>query len=276
MGLEGGSRRAAVEPGRASRTSLRRLLSAAALALVLLGRRAPASAAPIQAFDVSRLPPVRLQMVSARTRQPIHASRLWVETFERDGEQLLAVHAETTRPAGGKADSRILVRDDGTLRCLEDEYRLRDGAGETLALSLRQFRSDALPFSGQSVPDDTYSITEGMLYLLGHLPRDGDGHGSFHVLGVSQAFKVNLRKHGTEEVSVPAGRFTCDHLRMRVDAESLGLPAVVRPFARLFLPEIEAWVTREPPHLTVRLQGPFGPPEDRDVLIELVAIESPG
>lgn len=268
--------RRAIELSRPPRTLQRRVLVPAALALgLLVWSCTAASAAPIQGFDFTQLPPLRLQMVSARTRQPIQTSRLWVERFDRDGARLLAVHAATARPANATMESRMLLSAGASMRCLEEEHRVRTADGETVALSVRQFRPEALSFPGQSVPDDTYSITEGMLYLLGHVPLDRDGDASFHVLGVSQAFRLNLRKHGSEEITVPAGRFACDHVRMRIDAESLGLPAVLRPFARLFLPELEAWIARDPPHLTVRLSGPFGPPDDRDVLIELTEIEAP-
>jgi hypothetical protein len=235
-----------------------------------------AVAAPIQTPDVTHLPALTIQMVSARSGKVIQTSRVWVEPYERDGEALIAIHSKAARQAGNTIESRVVLRAGATLRCLEEEHHVRAGDGETLAETVRQFRADALPFAGQAVPDDTYAITEGMFYLLGYLPMDGDGAGSFHVLGMSQPFKVEVRRHGAEDVSVPAGRFLCDHLRMRLDAESFGLPAVLRPFARLILPEFDVWIARAPPRLAVRLSGPFGPPDDRDVFLELGAIDGAG
>ena len=253
----------------ASDTTRQAIVSLAALLLSC----GAAVSAPIATPDFARMPALDLRMVSARTGNVIQTSRIWSEPIVRRGEPLIVLHERAALQTGRTLESQMLLQPGATLRCLEEEHRVQGDDGEILATTMRQFRPDALLFQGLPVPDDTYPLSGSLLYLLGYLPLDADGEGSFHLLGPMQAFKLNARRHGSEDISVPAGHFACNHLRLQPDAESLNLPAVFRPFARLLLPEFNAWIMRDPPHLTVRATGPFGAPEDRDVILEVVAIE---
>ena len=255
------------------RTTQRDVAPAVFAMLWVLACGARVGATPIPSPDFLKLPALRLRVVSQHTGNLIQTSRLWTESVESNGETLVAVHETANLPSGSTLESRTLLRPGASVRPLQVERRIRAADGVTLALDMRQFRPDAFPYSGMTVPDDTYPLNQILLYLIGYLPLDAAGVGSFYVLGEVQAYKLDVWKHGTEEIDVPAGHFACDHLRLRPNPESFNIPAILRPLVPLFLPDIDAWVTREPPHLTVRIRGPLGPPNDRDVVLELLARE---
>ncbi|MBI3783321.1 MAG: hypothetical protein HY270_07960 [Deltaproteobacteria bacterium] len=181
----------------------------------------------------------------------------------------------TAFAAGATREAYTTFEPGPPLRCLREEHRIFTALNETLTQTIRQFRPDALPFDGLDVPLDTYPLNESLLYLLGGIQFDAKGNATFHVLGLVEALQMDVWRHGTEDVNVPAGHFSCDHIRMRPNAESLRLPAMLRPIAPLFLPEFEAWIDRAEPHLAVRIKGPFGPPSDRDAMLELVETVPP-
>ncbi|HVM97537.1 MAG TPA: hypothetical protein VMT89_14165 [Candidatus Acidoferrales bacterium] len=230
-------------------------------------------AAPIVRTDLRQLPPFSVQMVSTSSGKILQSSRVWVAPQPVDGQGDVVIRVSTPLAEGVTRQAETLLQPGPTLRCLREGHHIFNAQGETLAETVRQFRPDALPFAGLEVPTDTYPINESLLYLLAGLPFDEKGNATFHVLGLVEALQMDVWRHGVEEVRVPAGNFSCDHIRMRPNAESLRLPAMLRPLAKLFLPEFEAWIDRAEPHLAVRIKGPFGPPNDRDVVLEVVEIE---
>ena len=229
-----------------------------------------AAAGEIPSPDFAHLPPIATRTVAESTGEVLSSSRAWIEPVTRDGESLVAVRSRTFQPLGTTVEERTLLRAGATVRCLEEEHRVVDAKGETVALNMKQFRHEALPFLADAVPPDTYPPGAALLYLLGNLPLDGDGRGSFHVMGESMVWRMLAWDGGKEEISVPAGRFSTRRLRLRPDPESLGFPGFLRPFVRYFIPEFEAWIASEAPHLAVRVKGPLGPARERDVVVELV------
>ncbi len=229
-------------------------------------------AAPIVSPDFAHLPPIAARTTSQQTGEVLFTTRTWIEPFERNGEQLIAVRSLIFEPAGVTVEEHTLVRAEATVRALEQETRVHGANGETLAVNMKQFRADALPFAAASVPDDTYPPRATLLYLLGSLPLDGQGRGSFHVLGEAEVWRMEVSDDGRDEITVPAGRFACRRMRLRPDPESLHFPGFLRPFARYFIPEFRAWIALDAPHLAVRIEGPMGPPRERDVVVELIAV----
>lgn len=229
-----------------------------------------ARAGQIRSPDFSQLPPIETRTVATSSGAVLSTTRTWVERGPATSASEVVVRSRTFQPLSTTVEERTLLRADGTVRCLEEERRVVDAQGQTVASSMKQFRHEAIPFSTGAIAPDTYPPGAALLYLLGYLPLDGDGEGSFHLMGETMVWKMLVRDGGTDEITVPAGRFACRRLRMRPDPESLGFPAFLRPFARYFIPEFDAWITTDPPHLTVRVKGPLGPARDRDVVVELV------
>jgi hypothetical protein len=233
----------------------------------------PVWARAIPTPDFATLPSFATRMVFRPTGAVLSTSRAWVEPVERGGEALVAVVSRSFEQAGSTVETRTLLRAGRTVKALEQAIRIRGSDDQVLAVSMRQFRHEVLPFESEAIPDDTYPPSATLLYLLGYLPLDGSGRGSFHILGESQVWKVDAQAHGTEEISVPAGRFECRRLVLRLDPTGMDFPAFLRPFLRYFIPEFEAWIQIAWPHLAVRITGPLGPPRQRDVAIELVRVE---
>ena len=223
--------------------------------------------------DFMQLPPMTTRTVAQRSGEVLSTTRSWIEPTQRNGEALVQLVSQSAQPLGTTVEERTLVRAGSTVRCLEQEHRIRDASGEVVASNMKQFRAEAVPFSIERVPDDTYPPGALLLYLLAYLPLDGTGHGSLHVLGESNVWKMDAWAESAAEVRVPAGQFQCRRLRMRPDPDTLGFPGFFRPFVRYFVPEFEVWIAAQPPHLVVRITGPLGPPRERDVVVELVATE---
>jgi hypothetical protein len=240
--------------------------------LLLLGLPRSASlarAGEIRSPDFSRLPPIETRTVATSSGEVLSTTRTWVEKAPAAGQPEVVVRSRTFQPST-TVEERTLLRFDGTVRCLEEARRVIDAQGQTVASSMKQFRHEAIPFSADAVPTDTYPPGAALLYLLGYLSLDADAKGSFHLMGEAMVWKMLVWSGGSDEISVPAGRFACRRLRMRPDPESLGFPAFLRPFVRYFIPEFDVWIAADPPYLTVRLTGPLGPARDRDVVVELV------
>ena len=247
-------------------------LAVAYAVILAVSAHASASAAPIPSPDFSRLPMLTTRTSAQRSGEVLSTSRTWIEPVERNGESLIAVVSHTAQPLGTTVEERTLVRAGATVRCIEQEHRVRDAGGEVVAVSMKQFRAEAVPFSSARLPDDTYPPGALLIYLLALLPLDGTGHGSFHVLGEATVWRMDAWRGTADGIVVPAGRFACHRLRMRPDPDSLGFPGFLRPFVRYFIPEFEAWIADDPPHLAVRIAGPFGPPRERDIVVELASI----
>lgn len=247
---------------------------ATVLALTLcwaMGCGALAAAGEIPSPDFAHLPPIATRTIAERTGEVLSSSRAWIEPVTSEGQSLIAVRSRTFEPLGTTVEERTLLRADATVRCLEEERRVVDAQGETVALDMKQFRHEALPFLADTVPPDTYPPGAVLFYLLGALPLDHDGRGSFHVMGEAMVWRMLAWDGGNEEITVPAGRFATRRLRLRPDPESLGFPGFLRPFVRYFIPEFEAWIASDAPHLAVRVKGPLGPARERDVVVELTA-----
>jgi hypothetical protein len=85
---------------------------------------------------------------------------------------------------------------------------------------------------------------------------------------------------GSEQVTVPAGRFECYRVRMNVDTERmvrrLAFPSeqaydLARGIARQMQPpDTVVWLTTGAPHVVVKLEGPLGPPGTSRAVMELV------
>jgi hypothetical protein len=242
-------------------------------ACCVIATRAPA--APIPSPDFTQLPPITTRTIARSSGAVLSTSRSWIEPLSRNGESLVTVVSSIALSADSTAEERTIARAEGAVRCLEQHYTVRDAGGQVVAMHMRQFRPEAVRYYTETVPDDTYPPTAMLLYLIAGLPLDERGHGSFHVLGENGVWRMLVRAAGTEEVSVPAGRYRCRHLRLRPDPDTLNVPGLLRPFLRYFIPEFDVYVMAEPPHLAVRINGPFGPPRERDIMVELTEVGAP-
>ncbi len=119
----------------------------------------------------------------------------------------------------------------------------------------------SLPWTSQTLPDE----------LLFHWARalpfnqpDSSGKREEDLLllvSPSRLFRVRARVGGTEQVTTPAGTFSC----YRVDLA----PKLFGPL-KILAPKMALWCAAKSPHYWVKYQGPIGGPGSPTAVIELV------
>ncbi|MFH1039107.1 MAG: hypothetical protein V1789_10625 [PVC group bacterium] len=172
----------------------------------------------------------------------------------------------------------------GQLAPLRSRETIRDQAGEvvnTLEITFDrergEVRTQTVSGRGGIIRSDRFTLEPRMVYtqelwlLLRSFPfpRPGreDGEMTCEILtGKPASYSLLIQYDGREDVTTPAGTFSCHRLRMIPD---LG---VLTWLGKLAAPTIYLWFTIEPPHHWIRYAGPESGPGTPEVVIETIEI----
>lgn len=185
-----------------------------------------------------------------------------------------------------RREDRLIQTDfeliDGRLRTLSSRSTNRDDGGRIVRTIQTTFNYPAKIVRTRTVigPDgpaetDNFDLETGMIngreiwILLRGFPYPGlegeSGNIEFKILTDKPAsYSIRIRYDGMEDVTTPAGTFSCYRLRMVPD---LGILSWV---GELFAPTIFLWFTVETPHYWIRYTGPESGPGTPEVNIEMV------
>lgn len=121
-------------------------------------------------------------------------------------------------------------------------------------------RPAILPWTPQALPDEL------LFHWARTLPFEEEKGGAECMLLVSpkRQFKIQARVRGTEQVTTPAGTFSCYRVELA--------PRLLGPLKAL-APKMFLWCRTDPPHSWVRYQGPVGGPGSPQAVIELVRFD---
>lgn len=121
-------------------------------------------------------------------------------------------------------------------------------------------RSVRIPWSEQALPDELLFHWARTLPFGEASPGVADKE-CLLLVSPTRRFRMRASVGGKEEVTTPAGTFSC----YRVDL----IPRLAGPLKAL-APRISLWCRADPPHHWVRYQGPVGGPGSPQAVIELV------
>lgn len=120
-----------------------------------------------------------------------------------------------------------------------------------------------LPLTPQTVPDEL------LFHWVRTLAFDRKPAGEcLLVASPTRRFRMRAFVRGTEEITTPAGTFSCHRVEL---VPRLG-PLEILPVKRL-VPKVTLWCSVEPPHFWVRYQGPVGGSGSPQAIIELTRFE---
>jgi len=191
-------------------------------------------------LDQTRLTEARFLLDEGRTRM-IHSL---LTVMDRSGKKIFLLEKEFDHQRG-VVRTKTTFPDTGKTRRQEFEMGAALVDIKDIVLYLRRF-----PFPSPA------EVKAG---------KGGDRALEFKLLNETpETYSVRVVHQGIEEVTTPAGVFSCHKLRLVLD---LGILTFV---GKLLAPDLYMWFTVEPPHFWVRYQGMEEGPKTPVIISELV------
>jgi hypothetical protein len=176
----------------------------------------------------------------------------------------LRLTVDLTGPAPRLSSIREIAEPSGgRLRTERREFDYQQGVGSVVTTDLATGGTQAT-----TVELTQRSITPELLpALLRSLPAAARRQMRFEVIVGHEVVGMRAEIVGREHVQVPAGRFECYKVRLRLT----GLKGF---FARFVLPDLFLWQTVAAPHFWVKFEGAEGGPGSRVIVREVTAFEA--
>jgi hypothetical protein len=214
-------------------------------------------------------------VIDTANDQELYRLRGWSE--DTAGLEVVAV-SQVIFPAGNFIEIHMRFTRETPPRCVSWEAMTHDRNGEVVARIQETLVPDTFPFLRRAMPVDTYPPVAPLGYVLTRLGLGDKERASFHmILMGSSILGLDLWVDGREEVPLPAGRFDCYRVKMRVDPQTLfpDLPGFARPFVSLFIPTHTLWLTTAAPQMLVKFTGQMGPPGSPRLRVDLLSVTEP-